>query len=179
MALSRRVQRGLAAGIFAGGLFVLLLIAVGPPARAPDTLARGNTWNDELRTPKRVIAHRIDQRAVKAEHSVDGWKSVQKLDFTPDSDHGKLLAKLFLKGKLSTTALPDLNCPFTPDLGLEFIAASGRRSALFSLDCRQVQGDSGIKGFDPVELATFASMLFPDDARYERVKNGELAHPPP
>jgi hypothetical protein len=179
VALSRRVQRGLAAGIFAGGLFVLLLIAIGPPARAPDTLARGDAWNDELRTPRRVIAHRIDQRAVKAEHSVEGWKSVQKLELTPESDEGKLLAKLFFRGKLATVGRPDLNCAFTPDFGLEFISASGRRSALFSFDCMQVQGDSGIKGFDPVELATFASRLFPEDAVYERVKNGERAHPPP
>jgi hypothetical protein len=179
LALSRRAERGLAAGIIAGGLFVLLLIALGPPTRAPDTLARGDVWNVELRAPKKVIAHRIDQRAVKAEHSLDGWKSVQKLEFAPESTEGKTLAKLFNKGKLATVARPELDCNFTADFGLEFIGQSGRRAAIFSLDCRQVKGDSGIKGFDPVELATFASMLFPDDAMYERVKNGELAHPPP
>ena len=156
---------------------VAFLILLGGPSRAPDTLARGSAWNDELRAPKRIIAHRIDQRAVKAEHSLDGWKSVQKLEFTPDSKEGKALAALFRNGRMATATVPDLGCTFVADFGLEFIGATGRRAAIFCFECGVAQGDSGIKGYDAPEVAAFAAMLFPGDAVFERVKEGGRAHP--
>jgi hypothetical protein len=158
-------------------VFVALLIAAGGPARAPDSLAFGDQWLDELRAPTRVYAHRIDDRAVKAEHSLEGWKSVEKLELEPRSAQLKALAELFAKGKLRTSQGPQLKCTFNADFALEFVARGGKRTAIFSFGCNHVQGDSGIRDFDLQDLGAFAEKLFPSYDVYQRVSRGERPYP--
>lgn len=178
MPLSRRAQTGLAAGIAAGALVVAGLVALSGPSRVPDTLARGDAWLDELRAPTRLVAHRLTRRAKVGDRPVEGWASAVSREFTPDSPEGKALAALFHKGHFSAASVPDLGCGFQADFGLDFISRAGKRTATFSFGCGQVQGDSGIKGYQREEVAAFAAQLFPDDEVFQRVARGEPAHPP-
>lgn len=179
MALSRRAQTGIAAGLGALGLVTAGLVALSGPSREPDVLARGDAWLDELRTPTRLIAHRLTRRAKVGDRPVEGWASAVRREFAPDSPEGKALAALFQRGHFSSAPVPDLGCGFQADFGLDFIAKGGRRTATFSFACGQVQGDSGIRGYHREEVAGFAASLFPDDELFQRVARGEAEPPPP
>jgi hypothetical protein len=167
----------LGGAIVVGAVCVALLIAIGGPAQAPDTLARGDDWLDELRAPRRIIAHRIDERAIKAEHALDGWKSVEKVEFEPGSPEFKALAALFARGFLSQPRVPEERCPFNADFGLEFIRREGKRTAIFSFGCGQLRGDSGIRGYEHQQLGRFAASLFPRAEVFQRVSRGEPPYP--
>ena len=156
--------------IVGGAAFTALLVALQGNHRPDDTIALGNAWLDELRTPRRIIAHRIKSRATNAAKSVEGWSTLEQVEIIPPTPEGKALSDLFRKKKLHPSVVTVKRCEeFDPDFALEFIASAGKRVALFDFGCPQVTGDSGIKDFDLRALGAFASTVFPREQSYLRV----------
>jgi hypothetical protein len=168
MALPRQFQLGLAVALVAGAVFTVLLVAVQGNHRPPDTIAEGDAWLDELRTPKRILVAELKGRATSGAHSLEGWEIVTQRDITPKDLEGKALASLFRKGRLQAAAKRVNKCEkFEATLGIEFLAPQWRRVAIFDLGCEQVQGDSGIREFDPDALRAWALTVFPDSKAFE------------
>ena len=168
MALRRQVQLGLALAIVGGALLTVLLVAVQGTHRPPDTIAEGDAWLDELRTPKRILVAHVKSRATSGAHSLEGWSIVAQKEITPKDPEGKALAQLFKKGRIQPERKTVTKCDkFEASLGLEFIAPAWRRVALFDLGCEQVQGDSGIREFDPDALRAWALSVFPESKDFE------------
>jgi hypothetical protein len=168
LALPRHFQLGLAAVLIAVVGLTVLLVAVEGNHRPPDTIAEGDAWLDELRTPKRILVAELKGRATSGSHSLEGWQIVTQREITPKDLEGKALATLFKKGRIQAARKRMTKCEkFEATLGLEFIAPQWRRVALFDLGCEQVQGDSGIREFDPDALRAWALTVFPEAKSFE------------
>jgi hypothetical protein len=145
-----------------------LLVMLQGNHRPADTIAEGDAWLDELRTPKRILVAEMKGRATSGAHSLEGWSIISQREITPKDLEGKALATLFRKGRLQPARKTVVKCEkFNATLGLEFIAPAWRRVALFDLDCEQVQGDSGIREFDPEALRAWALTVFPESKAFE------------
>jgi hypothetical protein len=169
----------LTVAVLGGALFTAVLVAVQGNHRAPDTMAQGDEWLDELRTPKRMLVYRLKGRASSGSKSFEGWTIVDAKEFTATSPEGKALAQLFKKRRLLPVKKTYVRCDsFNASLALEFIAPTNRRVSLFDFGCEQVQGDAAIREFDPFELATWAKSIWPGDPVFEKATQIDADEPP-
>ena len=170
----------MAVAVIGGAAFTAALVAVQGNHRPPDTMAQGDEWLDELRTPKRMLVYRLKGRASSGAKSLEGWTIADVKEFTATSPEGKSLAKLFKTKKLLPVKKTSVRCEtFNATLALEFIAPTNRRVSLFDFGCEQVQGDAAIREFDLFELATWAKGIWPGDPVFEKATRIEEEQPTP